>query len=1173
MDNLKKLSNPASTGSKGTDFEAKIQAKFVLFMLLESFCPCLPAGWPIYKISFQGKHIGYNTDDLIVYVKNENGNEERKLLGQVKLTVTINKANRQLSETIKTAWHDFNNEQIFTKHKDVIALITGPLSRTDLDSAIFVLNHAKNVGNSIDFFNDVKLANFSPSKAEEKLDVFKHHLKSANDGNTPDNEEIYLFLKHFHILSYDISYNYSSIIPLIHALISSRKIKESAEAIWSKIQVITRPCNFHAGTIEKDNLPDNLRELFREVAYPQKNLTIKEQSTTIISSNNTNNATLALILLIGSWRDDNTNDISLISNYLDLKQSELRIKLKEITGTNNSPLSIKNKLWLLIEKNILVQNISSYILDHDIDNFKKIAISVLNEINPAFKLPIKNRFMASFYGESYKYSEQLRKGISEGIAILGNNSELFINCSDNKISSSISFILRNIFKNKSWQVWGSLGELLPNIAEASPNEFLSQLEESLNNKSNAFQLMFAEANDGLTWGGNLHVGLLWALEATAWKQDYFTRSCSLLAKLAEIDPGGRLSNRPFNSLTTILLPWSPQTTASIEARKAVVTKILKTSPTIGWKLLTKLLPNKILSTSGTYQPKWALSAQKLDIKVKETEYWEQTESYAKLLVEQTKANPQNALELIQDFDNLPKNSFNNFMEILTNDIPKISSSDERKLIWERLTKFIIRHKKHSNTKWVLPNEYLDKIEQISELYIPNDELSLNQILFSNQDMELYEGNHNWDEENKKLSEKRKTALKKLLEKGGVDLIITFIESIQSPEKAGNAFAHIASDIIDEKILPKLLGHKNQKILEFINAYIWTKQHIYGWKWIDSLVHDSWSDDQIGQILLCLPFNKETWNRASEWLNCDEKKYWEKVVIRPHQTNENLEDAIEKLLQYERPIAAINCLAKIKYDNKKINNQQCIKALLNAISSKENLNKSLDQYYIIELIKYLQSSNHINENDLFNIEWAYLSLIKNNEEVAPITLESKIANNAEFFCELIKYLYRSENERESHQKKPSKVEQSIANNAWKLLETWKKVPGMKEDGKFNPSDFNKWVTDVRKISKESGHLKIALQKIGEVLIYSPPDDDLWIHRSIATVLDADDASDLRTGYLIETMNTRGVYTNSGGEEERKLSEKFGKKADLVENSGFFTFATILREISQDYLHQANSRSKP
>ena len=65
-----------------------------------------------------------------------------------------------------------------------------------------------------------------------------------------------------------------------------------------------------------------------------------------------------------------------------------------------------------------------------------------------------------------------------------------------------------------------------------------------------------------------HPSLLWALELVAWSPDHFAQAVYLLARLAEVDPGGRLINRPHASLATIFCPWHPETGAPNARRRS-----------------------------------------------------------------------------------------------------------------------------------------------------------------------------------------------------------------------------------------------------------------------------------------------------------------------------------------------------------------------------------------------------------------------------------------------------------------------------------------------------------------------------------------------------------------------------------------------------------------------------
>src|ERR1019366_2099358 len=115
---------------------------------------------------------------------------------------------------------------------------------------------------------------------------------------------------------------------------------------------------------------------------------------------------------------------------------------------------------------------------------------------------------------------------------------------------------------------------------------------------------------------------------------YLVRAAVILGGLASKDPGGIWANRPSHSLTTIFLPWLPQTTASIEKRKVALQTLRKEMPNIAWNLLMSLRPNQTISSSGSYKPflwKKVVANDKPD-KISNTDYWEQSSFYIGMAV-------------------------------------------------------------------------------------------------------------------------------------------------------------------------------------------------------------------------------------------------------------------------------------------------------------------------------------------------------------------------------------------------------------------------------------------------------------------------------------------------------------------------------------------------------------
>src|SRR5206468_758367 len=80
-----------------------------------------------------------------------------------------------------------------------------------------------------------------------------------------------------------------------------------------------------------------------------------------------------------------------------------------------------------------------------------------------------------------------------------------------------------------------------------------------------------------------------------------------------------------------------------------------------------------------------------------------------------------------------------------------------------------------------------------------------------------------------------------------------------------------------------------------------------------------------------------------------------------------------------------------------------------------------------------------------------------------------------------------------------------------------------DGAFDGEALRQWLEQVKAACTASGHLEVALSRVGYVLVYSPPDPDgLGVHRSAAVELNAKDASDRRDGFVTELFNSRGAF---------------------------------------------------
>ncbi len=1165
----KELSNSFSTGGGGPHFEAHVQASYVTLMLTGGYAPCLPC-WPITEIKLQGKIDGFDTDDLIVFVQNPDSGEKRKLLGQVKHAVRITKSSKVFGDIIQAAWDDFCDTKHFTKGKDVITVISGSLTTTDTEDVCWLLDKARYTKTPEEFIRHVDETNFSSDQKRKKLAVFQEQLRKANKGQILSYMELHDFLKHFHLLGYDLGKEEGVVLSLLHSHISQFN-GDRPRMIWGRIVDIVQTWNQNAGTITRVNLPEDLLDEFRpqvveeipEAIVPRSPLPIPQLSNDTYSHN------LAQAFLIGSWNEDRKGDIEIASELSDEDYVKWIPPIREALEMPDSPLGIRNGVWTTKRNLKTWEQLGKKLYDSDLNRLEKVAVKVLSEPNPAFELPEDERYMANVLGKEPRFSQSIRGGIADGLAVLGSHPKLFPHCTDNKPETVALLVVRRVLSDAEWQVWGSLNNQLPLLAEAAPGEFLSAVEKALKSSSCPFLDLFAQEGSGVM-GSNYMTGLLWALETLAWDEQYLTRVAVILGELSALDPGGNWGNRPISSLITMFLPWLPQTTGSIEKRLIAIRTLVKEVPEVAWHTLISLLPNQHQISSGSHKPRWRMEIpDRSDKRIPIEDYWEQVSGYTNLALQIAGSDVDRLVTLIDAMNKLMPEAFDTLLTHLQSDAVISMPEEERTRLWSALVEFTTRHRRFSDADWALSEERVTHIDEVAAKLSPEGLQNLYRRLFSDRNLDLYdeyEGD-DWEEKERKLEAHRQDAIGAIYKEGGIEVVLNFAQTVESALKVGAAFGVIAGVEEDRALLPRLLDTENEKLSRFTSSYIWTRQRETGWDWVDQIISCEWTPDQLSIFFRSLPFCPNTWKQVETALGENQSVYWKNVFFNAFQAKNDYATAIDKLLEYGRPYAAIDCLNASRHSKNPIDHDRTIKALLDAVSADEPPNSNA-VYECVELIKALQDDPGTDQDALFKIEWAYLNVLGGHWGARPKVLEHRLASDPAFYCEIVRLIFRSQHE-EKRSKESTEDERNIASHAYRLLDDWRTIPGTSVEGSFSPDAFKIWLDEVKEISEKTGHLEVALLQLGKVLICAPPDPGgLWMHIAIADAFNAKDAEDMRTGLWTGVMNSRGVHAvDPTGKPERDLAEKYRIQADEAESAGFFRLATTMRSVSDSYMREA------
>ena len=1178
-----KYTSPIYAAGDGYVFEHSVQAFFVIQMITGGLVPRMD-NCEVTRIVLQAERYGRKTDDCEVTLKDlNNPSREKTLLVQVKRSIRL--SNGEFAKTIKDAWNDFNSQR-FNRNSDRIMLVTGDLTRNGIGLKN-ILTHIQSSYQSADqFWENYDNKVLGRNKSErEGLKCLREKLILANDSTALDREVEFEFLKSFFIIKSDMHENLFENgdinVALIHSILAQKKWKDnvSPKVVWERLCHYVATRNKDQLEILKDNLPKKLLEIFEEekvirqdnvMSLPDKNQLVKktEPSKNKITIKTAHKKELALLCLIGEFDSANSNDKKIVSELLRCDEDSLLDVVQEINSTDDQVLELRNTTWKVLDIKSTIEQLSNYIYNSHIDNFANVYLRILSEINPALDLPTDERYMANIYKKSRAYSEIIRTGVANGMAMLANNQDILDKCSASKIADTVnSTVLRLLSDNENPKLWMSITDNTSLIAQASPVQFLSKLENTLEIKNNnPIAIVIKESSGDSFFQSDYMAGLRWALADLSWDKKYFSRASLALAKIATLEIyQTENKKRSLDTILHTILPWQPKTLASLDVRHSVVEKIVNEHKAVGRELLKGLLPNMTLTTMERELPEWLDITNTLQ-PVTQQELWKESSYYSNLYID-TAESLQEIIDAIENVDHLTDDAFSNFTDQLNRHLQKMADKDKQ-VIWEILLKKINNLDRRSKDE----DERVKILKKIASDIEPEDDLCKSIYLFSNYDHELI-GYNDWEKGKKELEEKQRESLLKILNSdNAICQLNELINRAKIPYTIGSSLGSIDYPSIENMLLPKFLN-ENKAEKEFISNFIYTRYFHYkgNINWIDKLDFASWNNEQKILLLLALPFSQSTWNLLDTQQNKDlTKEYWNRVDHFRHTDNKCSESAVRNLLKARRPLAAMEYIASaiIMGDNsikQQIDPGLCLKALMASLNTTENISGTNNlQYEIGSIFKYLYDNIDYTKTNLWKAEWAYLKLFGKHGIGQPRALIYRIANDTDFFCDLIK-IYKSD----PHDTKHQELDEAIQYRLLKILSLtfndFTIMPGIDQYGTFQEDHFTAWIHKVEEICKTSGHLDVAQSIIGRYLINSPGDKSgLWINKTVAKTLDRNDSVSMRSGYNMGIRNARGIHeVDETGKAEASLRDKWQNRADEIEPLGFINLTTSLRELAETY----------
>jgi len=702
------------------------------------------------------------------------------------------------------------------------------------------------------------------------------------------------------------------------------------------------------------------------------------------------------------------------------------------------------------------------------------------------------------YGKEPPYSEWLREGLAQTLAIIASYSQQLEFCFGDGLAY-VDGLMRSLYsKMDTWQARASIDDVLPSLAESAPTTLLAGLELFVTRSPDEVCTLLSDVENGMM-GECRHAGILWSLERIAWNPTYLQRSCTLLAHLDELDPGGRWGNRPRSSLTDILCwPEEPYTYANSKHRLAVIDHLLDRYPETAWALLTTAVQSFRTRTVrspphvGQSRPEGWQPDSLPEIRA-------HCEGLLDRLLVASGSEPiSRMIQLIAHVDLLPGPE----QAKLAGQIDQAAfraQGQERIKLSHALDHFADRLEA-GYLRSPPSTEFVEAVSRTARLLEEQDLVSQLRSWFSDKPPRILRVPiTEWSARENAVAERRKALVAQLLRDVGLPETMTAAAGIARQWDFGLVLAACTSSIEDANLHSGLVawpwsepGHIPQVLWGYAAGKYAADGETWLVPWLDAYTSRSGAEEICATLLLVLPPTAATWNRVSSFGVEVGRLYWSWWHGMPgaEEDAESVSHAMEKLCSANRAHTALRIISLRRAGQlPAIILIRVADALLEEDAWRGTAHmSSMDAYYTEQLFKALDQCADVSDVDVVRLEWSFLEVLEHTDR-RPREVYKHMAANPEWFVHFVSLIWKPKGDEAAPINEQAKAQ---ANRAYKLLSGWSSpFPGQAESG-IDPAALNAWVMGARRLFAQAGLEEVGDDHIGKLLCTSPtdPNDGLW-----------------------------------------------------------------------------------
>jgi len=885
--------------------------------------------------------------------------------------------------------------------------------------------------------------------------------------------------------------------------------------------------------------------------------------------NGVNFDNLIVLLLVGAWSSSSKGDIALIEALMGKSYEKLEDELSELVMSDDSPVINIRNVWKAKSPIELLYLVAPRLSKSKLKRFLDLVNVILSKPDPMLKLPESDRWMANIYGKVREESGVVIESILNSLIKL----KLFSETTDLNISSDINDgvnnLINGILSDADEDTWMSLSSYLPDLAEASPDIFLTCLEKNLSKDSQPVTKLIKYTTSSGFGNQCWYSGLLWSLETIAWNPSKLHRVTNILIELNKVPNDSNWGNKPSSTLYSFYRVHSPQVLATPEQKIKILNQVIKYNEDFAWEFIFSLIPIGGSVGLNNSRPKWR--DDDAGSEYERSVYYPHYLSWiGETVLDLAKGKAGRIAKLIDKYSCFS----GGFKQQLLLMIEGVGSFDdvEKEIILNRLRKYISYYQTDDIDD---SEEELDRLKRAYFSTQPNDLILRYKWLFQSRWLDLPEGERRDNGQTEALRHTyRSDAIKHIWDELGTSGIERLLSHVEDAWLVGNYVAKY-------QFMENLKGLMNIAFSFFINSnYKYQEQFLSGvighiaeynlqvlLKILPEFFNEySFNSVQRVAVLACLPNNKDVFNFVDSLDEETKSFFWRKAMFNYINDDDLFEIVLAKLVSFNRYNSIFNL---IQYDFKRVESKFVFEVLNSLLKVEEEGTSFPDGYKIRKAIEFISESNDFNQRELASIEFAYLPVFHDPKYV-PTNLLKELLSSPQAFIELVCYAFKSKDNNAVEDN--FKSSEHVAKSAWQVLHYGRGTPGIQSDGTINATIFHQWVNEVRELGKKYGRLAVTDLIIGGWLSECPVQEDgVWPCYPVCELLEQSDVEDIRESFSTGIRNNRGVITKvhrEGGRQEWILADKYKSFSDKLQNM-FPQTVNLLNNVASYYEHSARA----